>query len=100
MAEVPCTNFAGIGGKIKATTIGHLPGLCNAFFHPKAPANIIPFAVLKELGSEMRYFTNLQAAQRHSPLLHHSSKNVRIQSDRQWSRCLNISCDASATQIK
>ena len=42
--------FGGISGTLTVTQIGNLQDLCEAFYHPRSPANIISFSQLHQAG--------------------------------------------------
>ena len=52
--EAPLT-FGGIGGSLTTTRRGGIRDLCQAYYHPDSPANIISFSQLQEAGHRIEF---------------------------------------------
>ena len=52
--EAPLT-FGGIGGSLTTTRRGCIRDLCQAYYHPESPANIISFSQLQEAGHRIEF---------------------------------------------
>ena len=47
--------FAGIGGALRTKLAGPIGDLCTAYYHQDAPANIISFSQLQDMGHDIKY---------------------------------------------
>ena len=47
--------FDGLQGALTASQSGSLLGICQAYYHPDAVANIISFSQVKDLDLEIAY---------------------------------------------
>ena len=53
--QVSPTTFDGLSGTLTVTTSGDLLGICEAYFHADAVANIVSLSQLRDLGHDVSY---------------------------------------------
>ena len=56
--KVTPTTFDGLSGTLTVTSSGNLLGICDAFYHPDAVANIVSLSQLRDLGHDVTYSTS------------------------------------------